>query len=86
VRLTPKLVPQLRWLPSTCGYRLVVEGRDLFWWHPLKSDDPESVHRAGISVRGSAVSEDDVADVERRTIERLKAVRGNIRYASWDDG
>ena len=85
VRLTPELVPQLRWLPATCAYRLVAEGRDLFWWHPLISDDLESVHRAGISVRGSAVSEDDVADIERRTIDRLNEMRGSVRHASSDD-
>lgn len=52
VRLTPKEVRSLGWLPATCAYRLVAEGRDLYWWHPLVSGDPETVHRAGISVRG----------------------------------
>ena len=55
--LTPENVPRLSWLPPTCGYRLVAEGRDLYWWHPLVSGDPETVHAAGISVRGRTVSE-----------------------------
>jgi hypothetical protein len=57
VALTPESVRTLPWLPPTCGYRLVAEGRDLYWWHPLVSGDPETVHAAGISVRGRTVSE-----------------------------
>jgi uncharacterized cysteine cluster protein YcgN (CxxCxxCC family) len=52
VRLTPRNVRTLNWLPPTCGYRLVADGKDLYWWHPLVSGDPDTVHQAGISVRG----------------------------------
>jgi uncharacterized cysteine cluster protein YcgN (CxxCxxCC family) len=52
VRLTPESVRTLSWLPPTCAYRLLAEGEDLYWWHPLVSGDPESVHAAGISVQG----------------------------------
>ena len=58
IPLTPETVRSLSWLPPTCGYRLVAERRDLYWWHPLVSGDPDSVHQAGISVRGRTVSED----------------------------
>jgi uncharacterized cysteine cluster protein YcgN (CxxCxxCC family) len=61
VRLSPENVADLKWLPPTCAYRLVAHGRDLYWWHPLLSGDRDTVHAAGISVRGRvAASEEDV--------------------------
>ena len=57
IDLTPQKVAQLQWLPPTCGYRLVYEGKDLYDWHPLKSGDRDSVHKAGISVKGRAAPE-----------------------------
>lgn len=70
VRLTPESVRRLKWLPPSCAYRLVAEGRELYWWHPLVSGDPDSVHGAGISVRGRTVSERQygVADLEERIV------------------
>ncbi len=51
IKLTPEAVRSIGWLPPTCGYRLVAEGRDLPWWHPLVSGRPETVAEAGVSVR-----------------------------------
>lgn len=61
--LTPKtLRDNLYWLPQTCAYRLVVEGRPLYPWHPLISGDPETVHAAGVSVRGLTIPEFEVGE------------------------
>jgi uncharacterized cysteine cluster protein YcgN (CxxCxxCC family) len=63
VRLTPDNVATIKWLPPSCAYRLLAHGRDLYWWHPLLSGDPESVHAAGISVRDRVgVSEEQLGD------------------------
>ncbi|WP_271168530.1 YcgN family cysteine cluster protein [Hansschlegelia plantiphila] len=51
VQLTPQTVEDIGWLPLTCGYRLIRDGKDLAWWHPLVSGSPDTVHEAGISVR-----------------------------------
>ena len=62
--LTPTSVHRRRWLPRSCAYRLLVEGKDLPWWHPLVSGSLETVHKAGMYVRGKAVSEEEV-DLDR---------------------
>ncbi len=70
VKLTPDNVAALDWMPRSCAYRRIHEGRGLADWHPLVSDDPESVHRAGVSVKGRLVAEDEVDwdDIEERIV------------------
>ena len=63
VRLTPEKVRTIPWLPRTCAYRLVAEGSDLYWWHHLVSGSFETVHEAGVSIRGRlTASEDDLPE------------------------
>jgi uncharacterized cysteine cluster protein YcgN (CxxCxxCC family) len=63
VRLTPESLKEINWLPPSCAYVLLSEGKDLYWWHPLVSGDPETVHLAGVSVRGRVgASEVNVPD------------------------
>jgi uncharacterized cysteine cluster protein YcgN (CxxCxxCC family) len=61
IKLTPWNIEQLGWMPKSCAYRRIHEGRGLADWHPLISGDPESVHRAGVSVRGQTISEAELA-------------------------
>jgi len=58
--LTPSRVRAYRWLPKTCAYRLVAEGKALPPWHPLITGDKTSVHTAGISMKGRAIPETNV--------------------------
>lgn len=52
----------LYWMPETCAYKLLWTGKSLPVWHPLLTGDPESPHRAGVTMRGQMLSEYDVAD------------------------
>ena len=54
--LTADNVAAFSWLPATCAYRLLAEGEALPEWHPLLTGNPDSVHEAGISVKGQAIS------------------------------
>ena len=68
VRLTPASLAAIDWLPQSCAYRLRADGLPLPDWHHLVCGDREAVHRAGMSVRGWTVSEDDAGDIEDHVI------------------
>jgi hypothetical protein len=81
IQLTLQGLREIQWLPPTCGYRLIDEGLDLYWWHPLVSGDPETVHEAGVSARGRTISEEgmDVEDLEAYVVDwplKVGAERG----------
>ncbi|WP_304164052.1 YcgN family cysteine cluster protein [Phenylobacterium aquaticum] len=73
IKLTPHNVERLAWMPLSCAYRRINERRGLADWHPLVSGDPESVHAAGVSVRGQTISEATLDDPDEA-----------IDYAAWD--
>ncbi|MGI8840082.1 MAG: YcgN family cysteine cluster protein [Caulobacteraceae bacterium] len=76
IRLTPGNIADLPWMPGSCAYRRLHEGKPLPAWHPLITGDPESVHAAGVSVRGQTISEatlahpDDALDFMARDLMR----------------
>jgi uncharacterized protein len=64
IKLTPSKVESLKWLPETCAYVLIMRGQPLPDWHPLESGNPQSIHDAGISVKGKVIH-DTEADLDR---------------------
>ncbi|NNF52131.1 MAG: YcgN family cysteine cluster protein [Gammaproteobacteria bacterium] len=58
--LNPEQARSYEWLPDTCAYRILAKGGKLHWWHPLVSGSTETVHEAGISVRGQLISEEHI--------------------------
>ncbi len=64
VVLDADMVHQFRWLPKTCAYRRIAEKKDLYDWHPLISGSDQTVHEAGISVRGKVVDEKEAGPLE----------------------
>ena len=57
--LTPDEKEAYEWLPDSCAYRRLANGQDLPGWHPLVTGRPESVHEAGVSMQGKAISENE---------------------------
>jgi uncharacterized protein len=68
VRLTPEGLAEIDWLPPSCAYRCLAEGLDLPSWHPLRTGDPESVHRAGASASGRAIPEASAGPLENHVV------------------
>lgn len=68
-KMTPAHIPNMSWMPPTCGYRRVFLGQKLDWWHPLVSGDPATVHEAGISAAGRFIRPRHAGPLEYHTID-----------------
>lgn len=74
VRLTPDNLADINWLPGSCAYRRLYEGRGLARWHPLLSGNPATVQAAGISVIGRVLPETvvDEDEIEEHVIRWIR--------------
>lgn len=74
LQLTPELVPQLHWLPASCGYKRVQLGLDLPDWHPLITGKPQSDIPAKKSAARRCISEKDIDpdDIEEYVVRWVR--------------
>nr|WP_024968262.1 YcgN family cysteine cluster protein [Pantoea sp. IMH] len=70
IKLTRDNLPTFSWLPPSCAYRMLAEGKNLPQWHPLRSGSKAAMHAARISVRHIAVRESEVRDWEEHIINK----------------
>ena len=64
IQLTPAMLREIDWLPPSCAYRRIAEGRGLPSWHPLRSGTTETVRTSGASASGRIISERDAGMLE----------------------
>ena len=71
VQLTPQNVLELKWIPPTCAYKLIAEGKDLLDWHPLVCGEKQSIQKTDFFIGDRAISESevDMDDLENYVID-----------------
>ena len=69
VVMTPELLESLPWMPSTCAYRLLYEGKPLPRWHHLVSGNRNTIHEQGHSIKGRSVDERVAGDFEDHLVD-----------------
>ena len=69
IPLDMNIVRDIEWLPKTCSYRLLYEGKPLPRWHYLVCGNKDEMHKAGASVQGRAISENRAKRVSRHIVD-----------------
>ena len=70
VKLSPKNINKIKWMPSTCSYKLILEGKELPSWHHLITNDKNSIHKHRQSIKGKAIKEKSNMDFEQYIISK----------------
>ena len=58
--LSPDNLKDLKWMPETCAYKLLNEGKNLPYWHPLLSGNDKEIVNSGNSVKNRVTNENEI--------------------------
>ena len=58
--LSPDNLKDLKWMPETCAYKLLNEGKNLPYWHPLLSGNDKDIVNSGNSVKNRVTNENKI--------------------------
>mgnify|MGYP005988583221 FL=1 len=58
--LSPDNLKDLKWMPETCAYKLLNEGKNLPYWHPLLSGNDKEIVKSGNSVKNRVTNENEI--------------------------
>jgi len=60
IQVTANNAKALTWMPDTCGYKLLAQGKSLPDWHPLITGDALSTQKANMTVQQKVICEKDI--------------------------
>ncbi len=60
IQLTPSKLDELHWLPPSCAYKRLNEGKSLPRWHYLNTGTRDTVQKAKKSAAGRCISETEI--------------------------
>ena len=64
IQLTPEKLATIHWLPPSCAYRRLKEGKNLPTWHYLNTGSHDSIIKARKSAAGRCISENKINEEE----------------------